>query len=391
MAKKVFVSGCYDMLHSGHVAFFKDAARYGDLYVGIGSDETLATLKGHQPINSDRERLYMVKSIRYVHDAWINHGSGMLDFEKDLRKKASCAETKMDVFVVNSDGDKVGKRELCKELGMEYVVLERIPDEGLPAHSTTAIRKADPCQLPSRLDIAGTWIDQPYVSKYAPGWAITVSLEQPVDRYRERCGMSTSTIKAARKIWPYRLPEGDPVMIAKTLFCFENFPGKTTEIAGAQDSIGICVPGLCRHYYDNDYWPKEIERCNDDAILDWLESHICMIPMKPRPIGFSVIDGCDITTEKVVSLTEAADWCWDAIMRMELNDFARYFKVSFDAQTSMFPQMLANGVKDYIEKYKNKALAWKMPGAGGGGYLVLVVEKPIDGSMPIKIRRKDWQ
>ena len=31
--KKVFVSGCYDMLHSGHVAFFKEAARYGDLYV----------------------------------------------------------------------------------------------------------------------------------------------------------------------------------------------------------------------------------------------------------------------------------------------------------------------------------------------------------------------
>ena len=34
MSKKVFVSGCYDMLHSGHVAFFEEAAAYGDLYVG---------------------------------------------------------------------------------------------------------------------------------------------------------------------------------------------------------------------------------------------------------------------------------------------------------------------------------------------------------------------
>ena len=44
MSKKVFVSGCYDMLHSGHVAFFKEAASHGDLYVGIGSDDTLYAL-----------------------------------------------------------------------------------------------------------------------------------------------------------------------------------------------------------------------------------------------------------------------------------------------------------------------------------------------------------
>ena len=36
MTKKVFVSGCYDMLHSGHVAFFEEAATHGDLYVGLG-------------------------------------------------------------------------------------------------------------------------------------------------------------------------------------------------------------------------------------------------------------------------------------------------------------------------------------------------------------------
>ena len=41
MPKKVFVSGCYDLLHSGHVEFFRQAAQYGDLYVGIGSDNTI--------------------------------------------------------------------------------------------------------------------------------------------------------------------------------------------------------------------------------------------------------------------------------------------------------------------------------------------------------------
>ena len=73
MAKKVFVSGCYDMLHSGHVAFFKDAARYGDLYVGIGSDATILGLKARQTVCSEAERLYMVKAIRHVKDATGAH------------------------------------------------------------------------------------------------------------------------------------------------------------------------------------------------------------------------------------------------------------------------------------------------------------------------------
>ena len=66
MSKKVFVSGCYDMLHSGHVAFFKEASQHGDLYVGIGSDSTIQDLKNRKTINTEQERLYMVKSIRYV-------------------------------------------------------------------------------------------------------------------------------------------------------------------------------------------------------------------------------------------------------------------------------------------------------------------------------------
>ena len=58
MSKKVFVSGCFDMLHSGHVAFFEEAATHGDLYVGIGSDRTISDLKGRRTVNGERERLY---------------------------------------------------------------------------------------------------------------------------------------------------------------------------------------------------------------------------------------------------------------------------------------------------------------------------------------------
>ena len=368
MAKKVFVSGCYDLLHSGHVEFFRQASQYGDLYVGIGSDNTILHYKNHKTVYSEKERLFMVKSIRYVKDAYINAGSGILDFVPTLDI------VQPDILVVNSDGGNEDKRRLCEERGMEYVVLERDPHEGLEARSSTELKKS-PCQLPTRLDLAGTWIDQPYVSCFHPGWAITISLE-PSFEIRERCGLSTSTRNIIKRIWPYQLPNMDPETLARLVFCFENHPEREDGIiSGAQDSIGICVPGLCRHYYDNHFWPERIETCEDETVLSWLEGHLCMIPMEPRMPGCSVVEGKDINELKVKALAAAASRCWDAIMDMDLDAFASAYAASFAAQVAMFPAMIQGCVQSYIDKYgaMDEVLAWKMPGAGGGGYLACVV------------------
>lgn len=388
MAKKVFVSGCYDLLHSGHVEFFRQAAKYGDLYVGLGSDKTILNYKNHKTVYSEQERLFMVKSIKYVRDAYINSGDGILDFIPTLDI------VKPDILVVNSDGGSDSKRRLCEERGIEYVVLERDPHEGLQARSSTELKKS-PCKIPTRIDLAGTWIDQPYVSCFSPGWAITLSIE-PSFEIRNRCGLSTSTRNVIRRIWPYQLPNMDPETLARLVFCFENHPEREDGIiSGAQDAIGICVPGLCRHYYDNHFWPEKIERCEDERILNWLEKHLCMIPMEPRKAGCSVVEGKDITTEKVKNLTFAADECWEGIMNMDLNTFVSGFRKSFDAQVAMFPAMIQGSVQSYIDKYSSidDVLAWKMPGAGGGGYLVCVVNDASlfctshSEAIPLKVRR----
>lgn len=372
------------MLHSGHVAFFKEAAKYGDLYVGIGSDSTIEGLKNRKTVYSEKERLYMVKAIRYVKDAYINRGSGMMDFLETLKI------VQPDIFVVNSDGSSSTKRELCEKLGIKYVVLEREPDAGLEARSTTSLRGSVKCHLPYRVDIAGTWIDQPYVSQFGAGWALTISIE-PTIEFMERGGMSTSTRNAAKTIWPYELPNYNEEMMARLLFCFENDPELDKgHISGAQDAIGICMSGLNRHYYKGHYWPSKIESCHDERILSWLENHICLVPMFPRRPGCSVVEGKDITPEKVANLTAAADRCWDAIMARDLERFAAAFLDSFNAQVAMFPAMMQPGVQEYIDVWKESALAWKMLGAGGGGYLALVVDEiPAEGVIPIKIRRKD--
>ena len=366
--KKVFVSGCYDLLHSGHVEFFRQAAQYGELYVGIGSDQTILHYKNHKTVYSEQERLFMVKSIKYVKDAYINAGRGILDFIPTLDI------VKPDILVVNSDGGSDSKRKVCEERGIEYIVLERDPHEGLEARSSTELKKS-PCLIPTRLDLAGTWIDQPYVSCHAPGWALTISLE-PSFEIRDRCGLSTSTRNVIKRIWPYQLPNMDPETLARLVFCFENHPEREDGIiSGAQDSIGICVPGLCRHYYDNHFWPDKIETCEDEVVLSWLENHLCMIPIDPRRSGCSVIDGMDITKTKVKTLAKAAEDCWDAIMNTDLEAFAKAYNDSFNAQVAMFPAMIQGSVQEYIDKYSamEDVLAWKMPGAGGGGYLACVV------------------
>lgn len=410
MAKKVFVSGCYDLLHSGHVEFFQQASQFGELYVGIGSDATYLEYKHRKPMFPQEERLFMVKNIKAVKDAYINQGSGVIDFLPTLDL------VKPDVFVVNAEGGSAEKRKLCEERGIEYIELQRTPHDGLQARSSSSLKASlrentqvtdEREGIPTRLDIAGTWIDQPYVSQYHPGWAITISLE-PTFEVRERCGLSTSTRKMIQKIWPVKLPKMDHEMLARLVFCFENNPEREGgHISGAQDSIGICIPGLCRHYYDNNFWPTKIESTNDEMTLRFLEEHLVMIPMLPRLAGCSVVEDKDITPVKVEDLAKAADECWCAIKARNLEAFASAYRASFEAQVAMFPGMVKpvyvghpetdnSYIQQAIDAYSalDDVLAWKMPGAGGGGYLALVVKNAADfatnhsEAILLKIRRE---
>ena len=393
--KKVFVSGCYDLLHSGHVEFFQQASQFGDLYVGIGSDATYLEYKHRKPMFPQEERLFMVKNIKAVKEAYINEGSGVIDFIPTLDI------VQPDIFVVNAEGGSAAKRQLCEQRGIQYIELERTPHEGLQARSSSSLKAALSTQqedslnpqpsalnqgIPTRLDIAGTWIDQPYVSMHHPGWAITISLE-PTFEVRDRCGLSTSTRKMIQKIWPMKLPKMDPEMLARLVFCFENNPEREDgHVSGAQDAIGICVPGLCRHYYDNNFWPKTIESTTDEMTLRFLEEHLVMVPLEPRKPGCSVVEDKDITPEKVRALADAAEACWAAILKKDLAAFAAAYKASFEAQIAMFPGMVTptyighpeedgSYIAEAIARYSamDDVLAWKMPGAGGGGYLALVV------------------
>ena len=366
------------MLHSGHVAFFKEASTYGDLYVGIGSDATIRELKDRKTINTEQERLYMVKAIRYVTDAFINSGSGIMDFEEDVKR------LKPDIFFVNSDGYTPGKKRFCEANGIELVVSTRIPEAGLPTRSTTALRQE--CKIPYRIDLAGGWLDQPYVSKHHGGPVLTISIEPDYD-FNNRGGMSTSSRKAAIEMWHVDIPEGDRETLAKMVFRYENPPG-SPYISGSQDAIGIVMPGLNRLNYDGGYWPKNIETVKDDDVLDFIEKNLWLVPLAPRDSNYDVLADTHIDKAGAKALADAADECWKALMAKDVNAWGKACTASFEAQIAMFPNMVSSHVQKAIDEYKDKVKGYKITGAGGGGYLVLISDTPISEAIQIRIRRK---
>lgn len=377
--KKVFVSGCFDMLHSGHIRFLEKAAKYGDVHVALGSDRTVLELKGRAPVTTEQERKYMLESVRHVKHCVISRGSGIMDFTVELKR------IKPDIFIVNEDGNTPAKAELCRRMGIRYVVLKRDPLDGLPTRSTTSLRRE--CQIPYRLDLAGGWLDQPFVSKMGAGPVLTISLE-PTLEFNERSGMASSTRRRAIELWQTALPRDDRHKLARMLFSYENPPG-TEQFSGSQDSIGIVFPGLNRLDYRGNFWPVKITPVHDEKVLSWLEGHLRLIPLGPRESGFDVFKGKQITPGRVRALAKAAVACWQAILQRDLEEFGRYFRTSFEAQVSLFPAMSDRKVQATIRRYADKALGWKLSGAGGGGYLVLATKNELPEAIRLKIRRNE--
>lgn len=370
------VSGCYDLLHAGHVAFFKTAAQYGKLYVSVGQDENLFRLKGKRPYFTQEERVYMVQAVKYVTEAFVSNGMGMLDFEEDLKR------LKPDIFIVNTDGYTEGKARICKENNVELVVLERIPEEGLPARSSSSSKKE--LQFPYRVCLAGGWIDQPWVSAVHSG-SVVVAQIWPTMEFNDRSGMATSSRKVAAELWGGKIPEGDQVRNAQLLFGAENPPGKAY-ISGSQDHLGLLVSGISRLDYDGKYWPSNIENTNDKETCEWLSEVLHLIPLSPRPDGYDPLVEQNLTVDLVKELGEAGRKCYDAIVARDVDLLGQSMTETFYSWRKILPNTVPQWVLDEMES----KFIGKYPGAitsgCGGGYAIVASEEPIEGAMKIKVR-----
>jgi cytidyltransferase-like protein len=375
-SKKVLVSGCYDLLHGGHIVFFKTAAAFGDLYVSIGSDENLYLLKGKRPVFSEVERLFIVKSIKYVHDAFIATGVGILDFEPDIKR------IKPDIFVVNNDGHTTDKESLCKKLGIEYVILDRIPEPGLPERSSSGTKRE--MRFPYRLCLAGGWIDQPWVSKIYPGSVVVAQIWPTMD-FNDRSGLATSSRKVALQLWGDRYPDGDPEQNARLLFGAENPPGKKY-VSGSQDHLGLLMPGVSKLYYNGGYWPEKIESCIDEDICDWLSRVLHMVRLEPRPDGYDPLKVMHLEKPLIKELGEAGDLCWESILKKDISGLGKALTNTFLSWKKILPLTVPDWVMDEMESKYFSDYPGAVTSGAGGGYVVVVSEKPVESAIKIKVR-----
>ena len=366
MPKKAFVSGCFDMLHSGHVAFFEEASRYGDLYVAIGSDRNVFELKNRPTINSENERLYMIQSLACVTEVFVARGSGILDFVQELK------EIKPDYFVVNEDGSTPAKQQLCQELGIEYVVLKREPHSGLTVRSTTALRSAS--LIPDSIELAGSCFEEPQVSRLARGAALTLSI-QPLPN------LTSPARSHAVELWDARLPANKPEKLARILFGYANLPGSQPTL-GTNAALGICLPGLTRADFAGSYWPEQITGLQDETCLRFIEETLQLLPLVADE--GEIADRSEFSASQAEALSHASEACWQAIQARDTLAFGKSLSESFRAQPN---QRLEQITQNLLADHREQVLGWNICHLGKTSGLLLVAEQPIPGALRLTIRR----
>lgn len=112
MEKRIIVNGTFDILHKGHIELLCYAHQLGDhLLVCIDSDKRVKELKGiERPINSQEDRQFMLRSLRWVDDCWI--------FDSAEELESIIENYKPDIMVKGSDyqGKKIVGEQYCKEI-----------------------------------------------------------------------------------------------------------------------------------------------------------------------------------------------------------------------------------------------------------------------------------
>lgn len=375
--KKVLTAGFFDLFHVGHVQFFKEASKFGEVYVSVGTDENSEKNKHKTPIFNQEERKYLVESCKYVKEADVSYGrTDKLSFLPYLEK------IKPDIFVTNEDGDSEEKRTLCKKYGIEYVILKRTI-ENLPLRSSTDIRNID--QIPLRLDLTGFY-DQKYFNQVLPGSVILANVSSvPVE---DRSGMSSSTRKVIRKIFGNSLPKNlNRLELAKIIFAVEN-PIDSKYISGVVDQLGICLPGINKLDFDNNYWPYNISTIENPDCIDYLNNYLYLVQTKPRPDNFNLFDGREnFKFDLIKKQRDLSIECWESIKEMNIKKFANCINEVYLNQKLIIPNYESEYCKPIIENFKKNHLGVKLMGAGGYGYAMVITENPENNFIKVKINK----
>jgi len=123
--KNVFVTGGFDDLRSGHVRFLEEAARLGRVHLRLWPDAVFQTLENRPPKFPEDERLYLLRSLRYVEQVELAHPD-------TTRDKPSPPPDAPAIWVSDEAADSPARSAFCAAHGLEHHVIPTARTEGFP-------------------------------------------------------------------------------------------------------------------------------------------------------------------------------------------------------------------------------------------------------------------
>jgi len=249
-------------------------------------------------------------------------------------------------------------------------------------------------RIPNRLQLAGGWIDQPFVSQCnpkPPGSMVVVQIE-PNFRPMDRSGIASGTRAIATKLWKNRLPARPLDELVRELYEAEN-KGKV-EPSGSQDMIGLIYPGVNRLDYDprvdGGVFPSHIESCNSLHVARWLENVLHLIPVGPRPEGYSPLGVKNLDPKWVARLGQSGKDCYDAIVNMNAEALGASFNLNMKCWETLLPHVVRHpliqlDLMALLKAYQRQYLGAMYSGCGGG-YLIVVADQEVPGALKVKVR-----
>lgn len=121
--KKVFLSGCFDIIHGGHLDFFEVAKKYGDyLIVSFASDKSLKLHKQRASSLPESHKYRILSALKMIDKVVI----GDYLKEEGLDFKRHFLRLKPDVLMVTSRDKYIPKKKaLCAQTGAKLVILPK--------------------------------------------------------------------------------------------------------------------------------------------------------------------------------------------------------------------------------------------------------------------------
>lgn len=251
--------------------------------------------------------------------------------------------------------------------------------------------------IPYRIALAGGWIDQPFISRHnpdPPGSMVVIGIE-PTFRFMDRCGMGTSTREAARKLWGDRLPRKNYDHLIRTLYQAEN--QNTSTPSGSQDMIGLITPGISRLDYDfaweGGIFPVHIESTVDSSTARWLEQVLHILPVAPRPPGYSPLGEMKFDPAWIRRLGQTGKDCYSAILKQDISGLGASMNECMKCWEAVLPQTVRHpsltvDLLEILDHYQQRYDGAMYSGCGGG-YLYVASTEPVPGAIHFTIRLPD--